>query len=49
MKTAEILCSEKRQLFKNISHSANTLVERVNDLAGDIQWKLKEMCKNTVA
>jgi hypothetical protein len=28
-----MLCPEKHQLFKNISLSANTVAERVNDLA----------------
>jgi hypothetical protein len=37
IKAAEILCPEKQQLFKNTSLSANTVTERVNDLAGDIQ------------
>jgi hypothetical protein len=49
MKAAEILCPEKQQLFKNISFSANTVAERVNDLAGDMQCQLKETCKNFVA
>jgi hypothetical protein len=35
MKAAEVLCLEKQQLFKNISLSAHTVAERVNDLAGD--------------
>jgi hypothetical protein len=41
--------SQKQQLFKNISLSANTVAERVNDLAGDIQCELKEKCKNCMA
>jgi phosphopantetheinyl transferase (holo-ACP synthase) len=49
MKAAEILCPEKQQLFKNISLSANTVAERVNDLAGDIQCQLKENSKYFVA
>jgi hypothetical protein len=49
MKAAEILCPEKQQLFKNISLSANTVAERVNDLAGDIQCQLKEKSKYFVA
>jgi hypothetical protein len=48
MKAAEILCPEKQQLFKSISLSANTVAERVNDLAGDIQCQLKEKSKNFV-
>jgi hypothetical protein len=43
MKAAEILCPE------NISLSANTVAERVNDSAGDIQCLLKEKCKHFVA
>jgi len=34
MKIAEILCFEKQQLLKNISLSANTVANHVNDLAG---------------
>jgi hypothetical protein len=34
MKIAEILCSEKQQLLKNICLSANTVANQVNDLAG---------------
>jgi hypothetical protein len=49
MKAAEILCPKKQQLFKNISLSANTVAERVNDLAGDTQCQLKEKCKHFVA
>jgi hypothetical protein len=49
MKAAEILCPEKQQLFKNISLSANTVAELVNDLAGDIQCQLKGKSKNVVA
>jgi hypothetical protein len=37
MKAAEVLCPEKQQFFKTISLSANTVADRVNDLAGDIQ------------
>jgi hypothetical protein len=49
MKAAEILRPEKQQLFKTISLSANTVADRVNDLAGDIQRQLKEKCKDFVA
>jgi hypothetical protein len=49
MKAAEILCPKKQQLFKTISLSANTVVDRVNDLTGDIQCQLKEKCKDFVA
>jgi phosphopantetheinyl transferase (holo-ACP synthase) len=49
MKAAEILCPEKQQLFKNISLTANTVAECVNDLAGDIQYQLKEKSKHFVA
>jgi hypothetical protein len=44
MKAAETLCSEKQQLFKTISLSANTVADRVNYLARDIQCQLKERC-----
>jgi hypothetical protein len=49
MKAAEILCPEKQQLFKIIRLSANTVADRVNDLAADIQCQLKEKCKDFVA
>jgi hypothetical protein len=39
----------KQHLFKTISLSANTVADRVNDLAGDIQCELKEKCKDFVA
>jgi hypothetical protein len=45
MKAAKILCPEKEQLFKNISLSANTVAERVNDMAGDMKCQLKESVK----
>jgi hypothetical protein len=49
MKAAEILYPEKQHLFKTISLSANTIADRVNDLAGDIQCQLKENLKDFVA
>jgi hypothetical protein len=49
MKAAEVLCPEKQHLFKTISLSANTVADRVNDFAGDIQRQLKEKCKYFVA
>jgi hypothetical protein len=36
IKTAEILSPEKHQLLRNISVSANTVADHVNDLAEDI-------------
>jgi hypothetical protein len=41
MKTAEILCAEKQQLFKDASLSANTVAKHVEGLAGDIEYQLK--------
>jgi hypothetical protein len=49
MKAAEILCPEKDHIFKTISLSANTVANRVNDLAGYIQCQIKEKCKDFVA
>jgi phosphopantetheinyl transferase (holo-ACP synthase) len=49
MKAADMLCPEKQHLFKTISLSANTVANRVNDLAGYIQYQLKEKCKDFVA
>jgi hypothetical protein len=45
MKVAEILCSEEHQLFKaNNSLAANTVADRENDLAEDMQCQLNEKC-----
>jgi hypothetical protein len=41
--------SRKQNLFKTISLSANTIADRVNDLAGDIQCQLKEKYEYFVA
>jgi hypothetical protein len=49
MKAAETLCPEKEQLFKTISLSANTVADRVNDLAGNIQCQFIEKCTDFVA
>jgi hypothetical protein len=49
MEAAEMLCPEKEHLFETTSLSANTIADRVNDLAGDIQCQLKEKCKDVVA
>jgi DNA-binding ferritin-like protein (Dps family) len=37
--------SRKAKALKNISFSANTFAERVNDFTGDIQCQLKEKRK----
>jgi hypothetical protein len=42
MKSAEIFCPEKQQLLEVISLSANTVADRVNGLAEDIQYQLKK-------
>jgi hypothetical protein len=34
---AHILCPVKQKIFKNTSLSANTVVENVDDLTGDIE------------
>jgi hypothetical protein len=49
MKAAEICCPEKQRLFKKYQFSANTVANRVNDLAAGIQCLLKEKCKNFMA
>jgi hypothetical protein len=49
LKATEILCPEKQQLSKSVSHYANTVADRINDLAGDIQYQLTGKCKDTVA
>lgn len=43
VKAAEIVCPDKRQAFENISLSANTVVERINELANDLQKQLTRL------
>lgn len=45
LKVSEIMCPEKRSLFSNISLSANTVVERIVELANDIDEQLCEKGK----
>ena len=42
MKSAERLCLDKQHLFKNISLSANTVAERITEIASDLRMQLQE-------
>jgi len=46
MKTSELLCLDKQQLFKNISLSVNTVVERITEIASDLRMQSKEKTPN---
>ena len=41
VKTAEIMCPEKVHLFKDISLTRNTVVERIDDMSSDLKQQLK--------
>ncbi|KFD60659.1 hypothetical protein M514_27168 [Trichuris suis] len=41
LKTAQILCPEKTDLFRDISLSRNTTAERIDEMAGDLKQQLK--------
>ena len=45
LKAVDILCPEKKQLFKGISLSANTVASRVNELATDVYEQLTSSAK----
>lgn len=49
LKAAELVCPEKRQAFANISLSRNTVAERIEDLAGDLNNQLKDRVKSFIA
>ncbi|KFD54686.1 hypothetical protein M513_04386 [Trichuris suis] len=40
LKTAQILCPEKTDLFRDISLSRNTIAERIDEMAGDLKQQL---------
>jgi hypothetical protein len=46
LQAAEIICPEISSILKR---SANAIADRVNDLEGDTQCKLKETCEDVVA
>ncbi|XP_077137809.1 general transcription factor II-I repeat domain-containing protein 2-like [Ranitomeya variabilis] len=41
VKTAEIVCPEKAQLFKDISLTRNTVAERIDEMSVDVKQQLK--------
>lgn len=40
LRAAEIMCSEQKQAFANISLTGNTVAQRVKDMAENLQDKL---------
>lgn len=46
---AEIVCSEKRQTFANISMTRNTVADRISDLSADLDRQLKHRFKSFIA
>ena len=42
LKAAEQVCPEKRQAWANISLLKNTVLERIGELAGDLNSQLKD-------
>ncbi|KAI7800955.1 putative general transcription factor II-I repeat domain-containing protein 2-like [Triplophysa rosa] len=49
VKAAELVCPEKKQAFASISLSRNTVAERIEDLAGDLNRQLKDKVKSFIA
>ena len=49
IKSSELLCSDKQELFKNISLSANTITERITAIDSDLRMQLKENISNFAA
>ncbi len=41
LKVADILCPEKKNMFNNLSLSANTVAERITELSSDIYDQLR--------
>ncbi|XP_026116348.1 general transcription factor II-I repeat domain-containing protein 2B-like [Carassius auratus] len=48
-KVADILCPEKKNLFNNLSLSANTVAERISELSSDIYDQLRSKSKDFTA
>lgn len=49
VKAAKFGCPEKKQAFASISLSRNTLAERIEDLAGDLDRQLKDKVESFIA
>lgn len=49
VKTAEVVCPDKVQIFKNISLSRNTVAERVDDIATNLSEQLLAKVKSFTA
>jgi len=49
LKACEIICSEKKKLFKGISLSANTVASRITESATNVQQQLNAAAKDFVA
>ncbi|XP_066976073.1 general transcription factor II-I repeat domain-containing protein 2-like [Macrobrachium rosenbergii] len=47
--TADVICPDKRQAFANVSLSRNTIAERINEIAEDIDNQLQSKVKSFVA
>ena len=48
LKAAEIVCSEKLQVFANISLARNTVAERISDIFANLDSQLKNKVKSFV-
>ena len=48
LKAAEIVCSEKLQVFANISLTRNTVAERISDIFANLDCQLKNKVKSFV-
>jgi hypothetical protein len=49
MKVCDVLCSDKKQIFANVSLSRNTVADRVCEMATDVKTQLIEKGKDFVA
>ncbi|KAK7879843.1 hypothetical protein WMY93_033491 [Mugilogobius chulae] len=49
LRVADLICPEKRHLFTNISLSANTVAERINELSNDIYGQLRNKARDFTA
>lgn len=49
LSAAEIICPEQKQAFANVSLTGNTVAQRVEDMAENLQDKLREKIKSFVA
>ena len=49
MKVCDVLCSDKKQIFANVSLSRNTVTDQVCEMATDVKTQLIEKGKDFVA